>query len=412
MRHVSLRDGIRILLSLWLAAPLCAHADLAFVQVVQGQTRKGSDGIFGKSWVEIKGERMRIVSGYARKVRAGRKDKDPRRFIQIYDLTKKERSLLYPERKAFAHAPLSEVDYGNRLKEDLAQGIPNGRVVSREITLKDEKRSRRLLGTDCAHYSLLVRMTLEGPGNRRVRARMRQNVWVAPVTGNLSKNILDLITFENAYRKRTGSLLTPLDHERYQIREAAAYLRVADWDLRRIVESVRERFRELPSYPIASSVSWMRVDAVDTHAAMSPVKKSSPPVAPARTPQRRLLSRNYPRIQRMPFQALNWKKSERRINRMYAQTRKHIYGAPPSEPSVYPQFEQKLQEVLQLLIEEQGEDFQFADDPQKEDMPAPSQNSDAPFYEIYTQLHGLDTAAKLTDKNFLIPKGFKKVPYE
>ena len=52
---------------------------------------RGENGIFGKTWVQVSGRKMRLVSGHARKVPAGRKGAKggPVRVIEIIDLLEK-----------------------------------------------------------------------------------------------------------------------------------------------------------------------------------------------------------------------------------------------------------------------------------------------------------------------------------
>ncbi|MFH2201771.1 MAG: hypothetical protein ABIJ96_01510 [Elusimicrobiota bacterium] len=423
--------GILRLFLLTCLLPASAFADLSFVQIVQGQTSRGQDGIFGKTWVEVQEGKMRLVSGYARKLRDGREEKDPQRLIQIIDLHAGRRVVVNPEKKTFSRAPLDDVDYGHGLRGELRRGRSQWSIVAREITLTKKQHTRQLLGMECGHYHLHMRMTLEGPDGRTEQARMDQHVWVAPVTGKLSKNILDLIAFENAYRKKTGGALSPLDHERYQLREAAAYLRVSEGDLLPIIETVRERLRGLPSYPVASSVSWWR----DTKKPEPDKKKEvalgdiSPERFGGEVQSGRRRS-SPPPVKPKQFHTVDWRRSEQRINRMYSRTRRQVGGAAfgplqprsrmvqvqkrtawPQEPVVYSKFEKELQSVLRLLIKEQEEGFEEVRqaEPPSSDRSPGTVLATVPFYEIYTEIYGLETRPKLDRQDFALPKGYKDV---
>ena len=371
---------------------------------------------------------MRLVSGYARKIKTGSPEKDPRRVIQIIDLDKNNRVLLYPETKTFSAAPLGEIDYGNKMAQTLKQPGPLWRIVSREMELKKERHTRTIMETECGHYRINVAMRLEGPQGRQVSARMDQHVWVAPITGELSTNVLDLIAFENDYRARTSGELSPLDHQRYQVKEAAGYLRVDPKELKILVEDVRRRLQDLPSYPVASSVSWWRDEEQRKRVALGDVKPKDVS-APGPTQEKRPAppKKNRPVPIRRRFKNIDWRRDEGKINKMYSRTRSQVGGFGPlrmrqtpllrpqatatqrnwQEPSIYPKFEKELQSVLNLLIKEQEENFET---PPAPDGPSEGR-SQSPFYEIYTEMYGLEIEAKIPTSDFLLPKDYKEVPY-
>lgn len=424
--------------SLLAASPL--HADLAFIQVVQGQTASGRDGIFGKTWIEIQQQRMRLVSGYARRVRKFRKTEDPRRYIQLLQLPEKRRLLVFPEKESFAEAPLRGLAYGNRLEESLARAGTARRLAGSSISLAKQPGTRRLLGVDCERYRVEAKFALEvrdgAPAAVAASSRtavLVQHVWLAPLEGPLSKPLLELLAFENAYREAAGGALSPLDYERYQAKEAAVRLGLPESELISLVESVRARLRELPGYPLASSVAWREVsrDAASL-GELKPVPEpaSEPPPKPAAAqnpeafPYRRVsaaggLRVQYPDLPR--FRVYDWGSAERAINQIYALARgggapppmrrpRRSGGRPPRsaprEPEFYPQFEKELRSVLELLVDDQkgmNEELRPADSAER--------GKGAPFYEIYAELHGLDASPALSRDDFIVPKDYRQIPF-
>ncbi|TPW20979.1 MAG: hypothetical protein FD126_1142, partial [Elusimicrobia bacterium] len=266
--------GLLALAATLVAAP--ARADLDFVQVTQAQTSAGAEGLFGKTWVELRGSRMRLVSGYARKLERKGKTPDPRRRIQILDVKDGTRTAVDPARRAYSVAALGPPEYGHGLEGPLGRGETARRIVRHELRLEKAGGTRKLLGADCERWKVTVTMRLTALNGREEAARMEQNLWVAPLTGDLAKNLMELIVFENAYRAGTKGSLSPLDHERYQVREAAAYLQVPETQLAEVVGAVRDRLRELPSYPVSSSVAWWRDEG---RAVRAPAAAKPPAVA-------------------------------------------------------------------------------------------------------------------------------------
>lgn len=407
-----------------LLGPPPAGADLSFTQIVQAQTSAGSDGLFGKSWVEARGERMRIVSAYARRLRPGKEAEAPRRVVQILDLVAPERLLLYPDTKAYARAPLSPVDYGHRLREALDRGSPSLRISSTSVESFAGPHLRRHLGVECAHFRITARMALAGPGGEGGTARMVQDVWLAPLTGDLAGALLELMAFENGYRTSAGSALSPLDHERYQAREAAAHLRLPEEELLAVVSAVREKFRDLPGYPVASSVAWWREGEPAQAPAAHPPRPTTMRKSPA---ERRLFPRTSARVvRRAPapgqpsFTVVDWQLHERRMNRLYRDARRAMGGpgrfplplkkprtapalarARPREGPLYPRFERELRRILLMLVEEQD----------ARPSAGPPVAGGRPFYEVYAELHGLERPADVPDGDLKVPKGFREVAY-
>jgi len=433
-----------------------AHADLSFVQVVQAQSDRGHDGLFGKSWVAMKGGRMRVVSGYARKLLSEGETVGPRRVVQIVDLRQRTRLLLKPEEKTYSRQPLADLDYGNRMLGVLSRGSKRWRIADAKITLKKDSYTRKMLGTDCSHYRLTATFALVEPGGRTGEARMDQHVWVAPISGDLAAGLMDLIAFENRYREATRGSLSPLDHERYQIREAAAYLRVGESELRDAVERVRERLRELPSYPVASSVSWWRAPGPgepgprrEKRVETPPSRQQEPGVSVGqlkprrprgkdrmREPTRAARWERRPRKRANPrFRPIDWRKTEGKINGLYSRTRREFgrfpLGRMPSKDrtparrvkrsrpreeavvsSVYPRFEAELRRILVELIEAEDRliEMELAGGGKKGAKPEKGKDAEAPFYEIYAELHGLDGTAAVDAEAFRIPYGYHEAP--
>lgn len=427
----------RLLAALLLFPAADARADLSFLQVVQAQTSQGRDGIFGKTWVEVSGRRMRLVSGYASRIPEGGSEEEPRRIVQIIDLDRKSRTLVYPDSKTFSLAPFSEVDYDARVPAG-ADAAPSRRLEVESVTLGRRGETRVMLGATCEHWRLRVRVVAIGEGNERRRAVMDQDLWVAPVAGALSDTLLDLIAFENAYRDASGGDMSPLDHERYQLRAAAGFLDVPVSDLKLVPAAARKKVQELPSYALASSVSWWSPDAVTTSPSSPPAPRrgaapgigAARPEPPKGVPLAKLSPLQVPpyarpRHPRPPpsaglppprFKVIDWRHSERIINRMYLQTRGHMHGGgfalgpmpkarilrrKTKEAPVYDDFQRGLQSILDQILATKEE-------------PAHVQgaaSARAPFYEVYTELHGLEASTEVPQDDFALPPDYKEVPY-
>lgn len=403
-----------VLAATLVAAP--ARADLDFVQVTQAQTSAGAEGLFGKTWVELRGSKMRLVSGYARKLERKGKTPDPLRRVQILDVKDGTRTAVDPAKRAYAVAPLGPPVYGHGLEAPLGRGEAARRIVRHEVRLEKAGGTRKLLGADCERWKVTVTMRLTALNGREEAARMEQNLWVAPLSGDLAKNLMELIVFENAYRAGTKGSLSPLDHERYQVREAAAYLQVPETQLAEVVGAVRDRLRELPSYPVSSSVAWWRDEGRSVRAPAAP--KTPKPIPPKPTILRSKSSRP-------AFKVIDWRKEERRIDGMLEETRSEFgsfplgalgatfprQGGPPvaERPPrraplparrVAPRFEEELRRILGELIAAEAALEDAADQVQ----------TSAPFFEIFAELHGLETSASVAESHFAFPPTYKKVP--
>lgn len=413
------------------AAP--ARADLSFVQVTQAQTSAGAEGLFGKTWVELRGARMRLVSGYARKLEKKGQAPDPRRRVQILDVKDGTRTSVDPAKRAYAVSGLGPPDYGHGLEGALGRGEAARRIVRHEIRLEKAGGTRKLLGADCERWRVSVTMRLTALNGREEAARMEQNLWVAPLSGDLAKNLMELIVFENAYRSGTKGALSPLDHERYQVREAAAYLQVPEAQLAEVIGAVRVKLRELPSYPVSSSVAWWR-DEGRAVRAPEPVKPAPgkslgevrprpvPPSSPKPAAPKALL---FTRRPRPAFKVIDWRKEERRIDGMMEDTRSEfgdfplggLNGSrngprpvpragerpPRRRPlpgrQVAPRFEEELNRILSELVAAEAALEAAADQVQ----------TSAPFFEIFAELHGLEASASVADSHFTLPPSYKKV---
>lgn len=413
--------------------PLPAMADLSFVEVLQGQTSHGKDGLFGKTWVELSGKRMRLVSGYARRLVPGGPTREPQRVVQVIDLERKERLLIAPETRTFRRMSLAEVDYLKGLDADLERGPADKLLLLDHATFERIEGKRVLMGVECSHYRLRAHLALSGKDGRLEPARMDQDVWVAPVSGKLSNTLLDLLSFENAYRAAAGGTLTPLDYERYQLREAAAYLQTTPSQLRLIVETLRDKFREIASYPVASSVSWWRPEAGagESRTGEEPAKAKQDRREPARLGSEEALpwrSRRLPRgrrpwrkpkfdqRRRFFFMVMDLRHEEEDVDKLHEEIR-WVFGGPPikkldgprslekrgeaeeaRERPVYPVFRNDFQQAIDLLQSLQ------TSDPRKGAQPLPKKEE--PFYQIYAELHGIEMAATVPQSDFDVPEGF------
>lgn len=418
------------LAALLLSAAGRAQAGLSFVQVSQAQTDLGADGLFGKTWVELSGRRMRLVSGYARKVSAVRETSEPERVIQIIDLDRKERLVIYPERRGYARLPLTEVGYGKSLEEAAPREDGPWALKVRRVRRRGTGRTRSLLGAACEHHRVTAELELSAPGGRKRLARMEQDVWVAPVGGPLSASALELIGFESAFREAAGAGISPLDYERYQVREAASRLGAAPAELMKAVERVRRELRELPGYPVASSVAWIRLE--------TPPREDrapqAPPPEPAPSRKARLVAvpSLYPSRVGTSVAAHShedWSDSERRINRMYGRVKTHfrpfriegetrrsrarweflrlksktpITRRSSAEPLLYPRFRDDMRRAIAFLRQPDQ-----APAPSEAGRPEPAR--DKPFYEVYAELSGLEASVEVKPADLEPPPDYAEL---
>ena len=392
---------------------------------------------------------MRIVSGYAEKVGSEKNPGEPRRMIDIFDVDRRTVLHVDPETKTYSRKPLTAFDYDNRLVSRIARKGTEHALKISEMSLRRQEHARVLLGVPCEHWRLRVLFALTDTAGSPHRARLDQDVWVAPLMGPLSKTLLDLITFENAYRSAVGGEMTPLDYERYRLPEAAAFLQVSSWDLRSAIIRAREKLKNLPGYPVGSSVAWWSSDAQAVPD--PPAPNPGPTPAPAnpeniRSRQARGNAHNFyrtsfrsgtlrpsdvpsyarpairvdappSRTENIPkFRVIDWRNSERKINHLYALTRTHsgssgfpmgplapkrrqeLQRAARSEEAVYPRFESELRGVLETLLKVQ--------EPSRGRDARTSISKKSPFYEVYAELHGLESSTQLSPEDFRPPAGY------
>lgn len=414
------------------------------MQIVQAQTNRGSDGFFGKTWVEVSGDRMRLVSGYARKTQADdkRQKRDagkPLRLIQILDLGATSLYLIDPSTKAYQVRSLSDVRYAEFLRGRLSRGAPRYRVTSSTVTIEPGHLRRPLLEALCEHFHVSVALTLEEPRNaggrpaKPVLAAMEQDVWMAPVAGVLQKGLLDLIAFDSRYRRLTQRDLSPLDFGVYHLPEAAAYLRAPSEDVEAVVLKVKRELLAVPGYPLSSSVSWFRKTSAPRRAPKPVVDKpvqapaaQAPPPAPVRIrPLRR------PKFRPIDLQG-SWRILEQenpddddsgRARRDRRETLRRT-GQALRRHHGYPGFQNEMRRVIESLetlqmVEYREAEFsppplpppQVMGDTVKVVSPtstAAKAASPSPFYEIFAELDSFEFRDRLPAEDFTPPTGFER----
>ncbi|MBI4677863.1 MAG: hypothetical protein HY748_09805 [Elusimicrobia bacterium] len=413
--------GIILLLAgLLLAAP--AAADLSLVQIVQSQTSGGDEGLFGKTWIQVSGRKMRLVSGYARKLKPGRKGHEgPVRLIQIIDLDKGSVVALDPAAKTFETRPLTDVRYagsGGGASDLGPRPRPRSHIGSSQIEVERGKLDRDVGEVRWGHYRVGVKVRLdEGKGFERL-ARMEQDLWLAPLTGDLQEGLLDLAAFETDYRKATGSRFTPLDFWTYQMREVASYLGVPESEVKGLLADVRDAFAEVPGYPLASSISWWKEAQVIAPA------PSAPP-----EPRRRLapIPSFYPIRSR--FRPIDFGGSWRLIERMTGSEREDerrgllSKGRHPEYPSrrrypEYPAFQKEMAEKVAgtlagKLTKDPPRKGLRSGAKAKADGAKSGPSSDGPgqipvpFYQINTELDAFSSMDEIPAEDFAPPAGYK-----
>ncbi len=440
------------MLLLALAAP--CRADLSFVQIVQAQTNVGSDGFFGKTWVEVSGDKMRLISGYAPKApetpAKKKKGERPLRLIQILDLGATALYLIDPSSKIYEARSLRDVRYGDLLKGRLANGAARYRVTASTVTLEPGNLRRKLIDTFAEHYHISVELTLEEPAapgaaSKPVRAAMEQDIWMAPLSGKLMKGLLDLMAFDSRYRALTGRDFTPLDFGTYQLPEAAAYLQVPASDIEALVLKVKGDLLSVPGYPLSSSVSWWKKTGGTRKAKKAAPKpevkqapKAEPPPMASRPPAPRP---NPPRLQapRKIFRPINlqgsWRimeqedkndprRARRKLTRFFRRTEQTL-----RRHEGYEGFQNEMRRVIESLenyqLEEaRGPEFgprphRRPEEPPPPPPPAPapqpetidrprSPNDPAPFYEIFSELDSFEFRDFLPGEDFAPPAGYER----
>lgn len=397
---------------------LPASADVTLVQVVQGQSASG-EGLLAKSLIEVSRGKMRLVTAVAPRLE-GEAAKDdapaePWRVVQVLDLATTSLLVIDPDSRSYDERELGAVLDG--------PPVPRGRrpftIVSSSVTLEPGRLMRKCLGSDCAHWHAAADLRLKGKG-RRVRARLEADVWVASLAGEPQRALLDLIAFEAAYRRQTGSALSPLDRQAYRPREAAQRLGVEVRELERVLSDVRGRFSGLPGYPLTSSVVWWSVVPRDQRAAKpskrEPKLLQDPPPASRRPPLRLV--------------RIDWHAPWSRVDRALARAQAGLGRPPaPGRPDVlgsYDRFQAELRAVIQALdarpaprpqAEERpragepapGEASQDTIKAERLEAPAPASSREARAFEAFSDLAELVfVPGNLPEDRFKVPAGFRK----
>ncbi|MFA6317405.1 MAG: hypothetical protein WC943_08300 [Elusimicrobiota bacterium] len=385
-----------LLLALVLLLAPPARADLSLVQIVQSQTSGGESGLFGKTWVQVSGRKMRLVSGHARKVGRGRRSgKEPLRVIQIVDLDKRATLLLDPKARTVETVPLTDIRYAGATGP--AAEKPDNHILSSQIEVERGKLDRDVGDLRWGHYRVGVKVVLdEGKGGRRM-ARMEQDLWLAPLTGDLQEGLLDLAAFETDYREATGLRFSPLDHWTYQMREVAAYLRVPEDEVKALLTEVRNAFPEVPGYPLASSISWWK-DAESLPPEPSSPTKTPRPSQP-RLRQNRLspIPSFYPLRSR--FQAIDFSGDWRVIDR----------GAGSSPQPLmrrrYPDYAVFQEELRRKVTAEAAAAGGLAKSAKAGR--GVSRDIPLPFYQINTELDAFSSVDEIPAEDFAPPPNYK-----
>lgn len=393
-------------LLLFLAASRPARADVSLVQIVQSQTSQGESGLFGKTWIEVSGRKMRLVSGFAGKLPAKRRAKaaEPVRIVQILDLDTTSLMLLNASSKTYELRGLSEIRYADSLHGRVRRDEPEFSIAGSTVTVERGALRRPCAEAECEHFHILVELALRGPDGKTAPARLAQDVWMAPVAGALQKGFLDLISFEAAYRKLTQDAFTPLDYETYQIREAAAYLHVPPKQLAAIVSQVKHAFADIPGYPMWSSVSWWRRERPEDR---PPTVKPSKPAPPQAQPA----SFRVRRPPRPVFKPINWRYSINSINRAGPKRDSGIHFplGPLRRPIIDPQaeyveFQREMTSVISALLPPEPPPAEPAPSPRKA-----KRVRAAPFYEIFAETKEIEFVEALPKEDFAPPAGYKKL---
>lgn len=391
------RRGLPAIVAVALAVP--AAADVSLVQIVQSQTSGGEDGYFGKTWVQVSGRRMRLISGYARKVGdKTKKNPEPLRLIQTLDLPTTSLLRVDPARKSYSRGSLADIRYAG--PPPGARRPAQAAVRNSRVTLEKGKLRRRFMDRDWEHYRITVRMRLKNWRAGESGARMEQDVWVAPVSGGLQQGLLDIMTFESEFRRLTKDSFSPLDYTTYQAREAAAYLGVPEKDLRGVLRLVKEAFSGIPGYPLSSSVSWWREAPEGGAAEAAPPRlKRIPTFYPVR-------SRFTPVDMSAP-----WRIIDKMADTLRAGSEEES-GSDRRYPE-YTGFQREMQRVVRALEIASPESPAPgpAAEPAPPGAPSPAPDSEGapvPFYQVFTELDAFTYVPTLPPEDFHPPKGYKQ----
>ena len=445
-----------------LISAAAASADMTLVQTVQAQNGPGSQGLLSKSLIEVAGNRMRLVTGVAQRLGGASKgaaEGEPWRRVQVLDLGTTSLWVIDPDAKTYEKAGLGSLKTGPGGAETKAAY----EIVSSSVTLSPTSHIRRCLDADCAHVHVRVTLLLRkrpdtqarrapGRGRRaagagplpggRLRARLDQDVWVAPLSGDQERAFLDLMAFETSYRRLARTELSPLDQQTYRVREAAAALRLAPKDLEGAVTRARTALAAIPGYPLASSVTWWREGDADLEQRAETPTTTPPRRAkdePGQT-EPRFMQEPPPPPQfappppRPPFVPINLRQYARRVDRAMRGAHSSFGTFPlgplrsrpqPLRPDDYERFRGDLVRVLATLGRGRPRPGMMPRLPEETHPSLPAAGAPAPArseasggpparkragrsYEVYSEIGELAFLRGLPDDHFKPPSGFKK----
>ncbi|MBI4345524.1 MAG: hypothetical protein HY553_01625 [Elusimicrobia bacterium] len=400
--------GAGLALALWIALP--ARADVSLVQVVQTQAGAGDEGQLAKSLLEVSREKMRLVTAVVRRDGDGPDEHAPPwRMVEVLELATTSVLLIDPEARTWERRGLDRLHHG----PPVGAGPRRFDVVAASVSVRPGTLVRRCLGADCSHYHVAADVTLRDRRGKRSRARLEQDIWMAPLTGTAQKGLLDLIAFEAEFRRQTGSALSPVDHQTYRVAEAARSLGVGREDLEGVVAKVRRALQEVPGYPLVSSVAWWsdrdRRAAPKTRKPRAEPKllQDPPPAAPR---------------PRRAFVRIDWHGGWKKLDSALARAQAGLPGlrqAPEAPPAAvlegYEAFRTELAAVIEQLDRaraaprpapalpaEQGDLTRPPPPDAREGGPAASR-----AYESFSEIGELIFINQIPDERFRPPAGFR-----
>lgn len=398
-----------------------AAADVSLVHVVQGQSESGG-GLLSKSLIDVSRSKMRLVTALAPRLEMGegaQAGPEPWRTVQVLDLATTSLWLLDPESRTYEKRPLGALVEGPAP----AAGARPFMVASSSVSLSAGRLRRKCLGSDCAHWNAVAVLKLRRKGSKRatVEARLELDLWLASLSGEPQRALLDLIAFEAAYRKQAKTELSPLDRLAYRVGEASERLGVAPRELERVVGRVRRELKDLPGYPLTASVVWWTESprpAAPTSTKREPKLLQDPPPQPLK-PKPRLVK-------------IDWHAKWDRVDRALERAQAGIGRAPvrgPAQPEVlvaYERFQGELRAVLDMLGERAPpraqqeaapEDAPARNGGQGEDTialprvqaPGPASAKEARAYEAFSDVTEIVfIGGNLPEDRFQVPPGFKR----
>lgn len=404
-----------------LAAP--AAADVSLVHVVQGQSETGG-GLLAKSLIDVSRSKMRLVTAVAPRLEKGegaQAGPEPWRTVQVLDLATTSLWLIDPESRSYEKRPLGALVEGPAPARSARPFV----VAHSSVSLSAGKLQRKCLGADCTHWSAVARLKLRRKGSKRaaVEARLELDIWLASLTGEPQRALLDLIAFEAAYRKQVGTELSPLDRLAYRVGEAAERLGVAPRELERVVGRVRRELKNLPGYPLTASVVWWtespRPTAAQKPSKQEPKLLQDPPPQPPKPK---------PRLVKIDWHA-KWDRVDRALERAQAGIGRAAAPRGPGQPEVlvaYERFQGELRAVLEML--EQRAPARAQEEPAREDggapnggqgedrieapeihAPGPATAKEARAYEAFSDVTEIVfIGGSLPEDRFQVPAGFKR----